>query len=207
MCSHRLSHTPPVALLPLLLYSQVMDGVSVYEARLRMGEVLAKKILKQFPNHDIGTRTPPAASCSPPFSHAVVMPPSSPPCLPPFLLPSSPVSPPPRLLSSFPLSHPYLNSFLTLASLPLFADIVMPIPETSRTSALQVATTLQRPYREGFVKNRYIARTFIMPVRTVLVEKCFILRAWGSVEAFIVRLSAVCQSAVCCQSVCVRAAA
>ena len=43
-------------------------------------------------------------------------------------------------------------------------DIVMPIPETSRTSALQVAATLQRPYREGFVKNRYIARTFIMPV-------------------------------------------
>mmetsp|Transcript_4442 Transcript_4442/g.7272 ORF Transcript_4442/g.7272 Transcript_4442/m.7272 type:complete len:655 (+) Transcript_4442:211-2175(+) len=42
-------------------------------------------------------------------------------------------------------------------------DIVMPIPETSRTSALQCAHVLGRPYREGFIKNRYIARTFIMP--------------------------------------------
>lgn len=42
-------------------------------------------------------------------------------------------------------------------------DIVMPIPETSRTSALTCASTLNKPYREGFVKNRYIARTFIMP--------------------------------------------
>ena len=42
-------------------------------------------------------------------------------------------------------------------------DIVMPIPETSRTSALQCAKVLNIPYREGFVKNRYIARTFIMP--------------------------------------------
>ena len=48
----------------------------------------------------------------------------------------------------------------------IFLDIVMPIPETSRTSAIQVAATLQRPYIEGFVKNRYIARTFIMPVST-----------------------------------------
>ena len=44
-------------------------------------------------------------------------------------------------------------------------DIVMPIPETSRTSALSCASKLQKPYREGFIKNRYIARTFIMPVR------------------------------------------
>ena len=42
-------------------------------------------------------------------------------------------------------------------------DIVVPIPETSRTSALQCASVLNKPYREGFVKNRYIARTFIMP--------------------------------------------
>lgn len=42
-------------------------------------------------------------------------------------------------------------------------DIVMPIPETSRTAALSCAALLKRPYREGFVKNRYIARTFIMP--------------------------------------------
>jgi amidophosphoribosyltransferase len=73
----------------------VIDGVPVYEARVRMGEKLAQKILKLNPNHDI--------------------------------------------------------------------DIVMPIPETSRTSALQCAHVLNRPYREGFIKNRYIARTFIMP--------------------------------------------
>ncbi|KAJ1381018.1 hypothetical protein B484DRAFT_411854, partial [Ochromonadaceae sp. CCMP2298] len=42
-------------------------------------------------------------------------------------------------------------------------DTVIPIPETSRTSALQCAQVLNRPYREGFIKNRYIARTFIMP--------------------------------------------
>jgi amidophosphoribosyltransferase len=42
-------------------------------------------------------------------------------------------------------------------------DTVMPIPETSRTSALQCAAVLGVSYREGFVKNRYIARTFIMP--------------------------------------------
>jgi len=73
----------------------IIDGISVYEARLRMGEKLAKKIIRDFPKHDI--------------------------------------------------------------------DVVMPIPETSRTSALQVANIMQLPYREGFIKNRYIARTFIMP--------------------------------------------
>lgn len=45
----------------------------------------------------------------------------------------------------------------------LDADVVIPIPDTSRTSALQVALSIGIPYREGFVKNRYIARTFIMP--------------------------------------------
>jgi amidophosphoribosyltransferase len=73
----------------------IIDGISVYKARLRMGKVLAKKILRLYPKHDI--------------------------------------------------------------------DVVIPIPDTSRTSALQVAHILNRKYREGFVKNRYIPRTFIMP--------------------------------------------
>ncbi|MBZ0333610.1 amidophosphoribosyltransferase [Marinobacter sp. JH2] len=73
----------------------IMDGVSVYKARLRMGEVLADKVLRERPNHDI--------------------------------------------------------------------DVVIPIPDTSRTSAMQMAYQLGVKYREGFIKNRYIGRTFIMP--------------------------------------------
>jgi amidophosphoribosyltransferase len=73
----------------------MMDDVSVYKARLRMGEKLAEKILRERPQHDI--------------------------------------------------------------------DVVIPIPETSRTSALPLALKLGVPFREGFVKNRYVGRTFIMP--------------------------------------------
>ena len=73
----------------------IIDDVSVYKARLRMGEKLADKILRVRPDHDI--------------------------------------------------------------------DVVIPIPDTSRTSALQLANNLGLKYREGFIKNRYIGRTFIMP--------------------------------------------
>lgn len=73
----------------------IIDNISVYKSRLRMGETLARKILRERPDHDI--------------------------------------------------------------------DVVIPIPDTSRTSALEVATNLGVKYREAFIKNRYIGRTFIMP--------------------------------------------
>jgi amidophosphoribosyltransferase len=76
----------------------IMDDVSVYKARLRMGQKLVQKILREHPDHDI--------------------------------------------------------------------DVVIPIPDTSRTSALEVAYHLNVKYREGFIKNRYIGRTFIMPGQT-----------------------------------------
>ena len=72
-----------------------IDKLSVYKARLRMGEMLAEQILERWPDHDI--------------------------------------------------------------------DVVIPVPSSSRSSAMQTAHRLGLKYREGFVKNRYIGRTFIMP--------------------------------------------
>ncbi|MFT6989769.1 MAG: amidophosphoribosyltransferase [Paraglaciecola sp.] len=46
-------------------------------------------------------------------------------------------------------------------------DVVIPIPETSSDVALQISIELDKPYRQGFVKNRYIGRTFIMPGQTM----------------------------------------
>lgn len=73
----------------------IIDGSSVYKARVRMGEYLADKILRERPDHDI--------------------------------------------------------------------DVVISIPESSRPSAMELAVRLGIKFREGFIKNRYIGRTFIMP--------------------------------------------
>jgi len=73
----------------------VLDGISVYQARLNLGETLAKRVVSTVPPNEI--------------------------------------------------------------------DVIIPIPESSRPSASQLAHLLGIPYREGFVKNRYVGRTFIMP--------------------------------------------
>ena len=77
----------------------VMDGISVYQARLNLGQTLAKRVVSNVPPNEI--------------------------------------------------------------------DVVIPIPESSRPSAAQLAQLLGLPYREGFVKNRYVGRTFIMPGQAV----------------------------------------
>ncbi|MCE2998856.1 MAG: amidophosphoribosyltransferase [Betaproteobacteria bacterium] len=77
----------------------VIDGISVYETRLRMGESLARKMQRDFAHLDI--------------------------------------------------------------------DVVIPIPDSSRPAAMQLANRLNVDYREGFIKNRYIGRTFIMPGQAI----------------------------------------
>lgn len=77
----------------------MIDGISVYETRLRMGASLAQKIMEEHADLDI--------------------------------------------------------------------DVVVPIPDSSRPSAMELAVALGKPYREGFIKNRYIGRTFIMPGQEV----------------------------------------
>jgi amidophosphoribosyltransferase len=77
----------------------VIDGISVYQARLNMGETLAQRLISTMPPSEI--------------------------------------------------------------------DVVIPIPESSRPSAMQLAQKIGKPYREGFVKNRYVGRTFIMPGQSV----------------------------------------
>jgi amidophosphoribosyltransferase len=77
----------------------VLDGISVYQARLNLGETLAQRVISTMP--------------------------------------------------------------------PSAIDVVIPIPESSRPSAMQLAAKIGKPYREGFVKNRYVGRTFIMPGQAV----------------------------------------
>ncbi len=95
-CAERTVHAPCMfEYVYLARPDSLMDGISVYEARVKMGEFLADKIRRTMPHLEI--------------------------------------------------------------------DAVIPIPDSSRHAAMELSAHLNKPYREGFVKNRYIGRTFIMP--------------------------------------------
>lgn len=99
-CAPQASHHPCMfEFVYLARPDSVIDGISVYQARLNMGETLAQRVISTMPPSEI--------------------------------------------------------------------DVVIPIPESSRPSAMQLAQKLGKPYREGFVKNRYVGRTFIMPGQAV----------------------------------------
>ena len=76
---------------------------------------------------------------------------------------------PDSVIDGIPVYQARLNMGETLAQRvintmpPSEIDVVIPIPESSRPSAMQLAQKIGKPYREGFVKNRYVGRTFIMP--------------------------------------------
>ena len=99
-CAPRISLNPCIfEYVYLARPDSIIDGASVYETRLIMGEKLAEKVRREYRHLNV--------------------------------------------------------------------DVVIPIPDSSRPSALQMALGLGVPYREGFVKNRYIGRTFIMPGHSV----------------------------------------
>lgn len=99
-CAENPVHNPCIfEFVYLARPDSAMDGISVYQARLNLGETLAKRVISTVPPNEI--------------------------------------------------------------------DVVIPIPESSRPSAAQLAQLLGLPYREGFVKNRYVGRTFIMPGQSV----------------------------------------
>lgn len=68
-----------------------------------------------------------------------------------------------RLAMGDYLAENVIERFGSIEATRAAIDVVIPVPDTSRTSAIQTATALNIPYREGFVKNRYVGRTFIMP--------------------------------------------